>query len=161
MRAKLALLLIGTASLLSGCLTPAVETLAAVDLECRVIEFPSLKPIQGAVAIWSYVGPNGEAVSFGPFTSDVRGIFRIVVPEQVAKIGRADRYFAGGYFRAVRIEAVGYEPRQWRESDLSERIDHSSARPIEFRLVRKEPNKAPEPTTTSVTSPAAQEPRQP
>jgi hypothetical protein len=65
------------------------------------------------------------------------------------------------------IMLVGYfhecDPGFWLEADTVQRIARlgASVQCDFYHLIDQEPNKAPEPTPTSVTSPAAQEPRQP
>lgn len=134
---KSILLLCLCVGFLSSCLSPAFQTIEALNVECVVVEVPSMRPIAGATVSWRYVDPSGESVSFGPFTSDERGIFRVVVAEQRLVLGRVDGYFAGGYFRVIRIEAPGFKTCEWGEMELRERIDQSPTRPVEFRLQRE------------------------
>ena len=127
------------AVLLAACGTPRAQKLPSVELDCRVVDVEGFRPIEGAELVWSYVGPSGERVDFGPFRTDRDGVCRVSVPAQELRPKHAIDYMAGGFFREVRVSASGFEAGRWRELDLHERVDASSIRPIEFRL-RKKPN---------------------
>lgn len=135
----------------AGCVGTGIQTLPPIEVECRVVEFPSMKPIPDAVVTWRYVGPSGESKDAGTFVTNGDGICLVSVPEQRLPLQRMDGYFAGGYFREIAIRAPGFDGRAWGETALRERIDHSATRPIEFRLVRKKPTQVPVPPSTSFT----------
>ncbi len=141
------LFLIMGAAFLAGCIGTALQTLPPVEFECRVIEYPSMKPISGATAVWRYVGPSGESQESHPFLSDADGIIRVSVPELHLPVRRMDAYFAGGYFREIRISAPGFDPGTWDELQMRDWVDRSTIRPVEFRLVRKEQKPAPTPVS--------------
>lgn len=133
------------AALLAGCGTPQAQKLPAVSLECRVVTVATFQPVEGAEVVWSYVGPAGEQVDFGPFRTGRDGQCRVIVlPQELRPIHAID-YMAGGFYRAVRVSAPGFETGQWGEGDLRDRIERNVTRPIEFRL-KKEPA---EPTSGS------------
>src|SRR5438128_1226654 len=89
------------ATLLAGCGTPEAQKLPAVSLDCRVVTVGDFQPVEGAEVIWSYVGPSGERVDFGPFRTDRNGECRIVVlPQELRPIHAID-YMAGGFYRGV------------------------------------------------------------
>src|SRR5436305_15310807 len=105
------------AAFLVGCGTPHAQKLPAVSLDCRVVTTGTFQPVEGAELVWSYVGPSGEQVDFGPFRTDRNGQCRVVVlPQELRPIHAVD-YMAGGFYRAVRISAPGFETGRWGERD--------------------------------------------
>lgn len=143
-------LLIVVSSLLQGCFIWRYTTTPPVT--GRVVDASTGTPVVGAeVGIRKHQAVRTRTASDGSFkvASDHSWGPAIIIPFEFT--------LCGGVFY---VSAPGYEIF---EKDLGDRV-YRPVQLLDVMLIEigdQEPNKAPEPTPPAVTSPAAQEPRQP
>jgi len=80
----------------------------ATNIECRVIDTETKKPISGAKLYMLYHGEDNRVQKRGPFLTDSDGHGRIDVKEETIWQSGVYAGFSGGQTRSILVEAPGY-----------------------------------------------------
>ena len=153
--------IIAVCLLACGCVN--VQTLPALKFSVRVLDLGSGAPISDAQVILFLSSGVSHVpdIQLGPIPTDSQGIARVISAEQKLQIRGFDHNWAGGFgsWPWIRVEHPDYETSGYSMPQDTER-EVSQKGEVVFRVRKKRPNKALEPTTTAGTS-AAKLPRVP
>lgn len=100
-------------ALCAACATP--QKFPASVVKARVLDAESGAPVPGAKVTMRYVPPSGDSHSSGEYVTDAEGKVTMDLPTQRLPSGFGAVYFAGGYWRALHVEAKGYEEASFPE----------------------------------------------